>query len=214
MADMNDLEGGGGGSAPTYSGNTPPTSGSGSSYGLNNRDSVSYAPPPVYDSGKSPASKRRVINRHGYQSLLLNAGDVMSNDMLKKSIGVLVAVIIVGAFVLPTNMKVLWLVYGAVVFGAVVSMWLSKNVLSCDDGTPEMRAVSDPIKEGAEGFLHVQYTVSSRSSGICMSHAQSLFSTNLTLYNLRSTIKYLGNCEICNPFIITNNLFISISTTN
>ena len=63
MADMNDLEGGGGGGAPSYSGNTPPTSGSGSSYGLNNRDSVSYAPPPVYDSGKSPASKRRVINR-------------------------------------------------------------------------------------------------------------------------------------------------------
>lgn len=26
-----------------------------------------------------------------------------------------------------------------------------------DDGTPEMRAVSDPIKEGAEGFLKVQY---------------------------------------------------------
>ena len=214
MADMNDLEGGGGGGgAPTYSGNTPPTSGSGSSYGLNNRDSVSYAPPPEYDSGKSPASKRRVSNRHGYQSLLINAGDVMSNSMLQKSVGVLLAVIIIGALALPTNMKVLWLVYGAVVFGAVVSMWLSKNVLSCDDGTQEMRAVSDPIKEGAEGFLHVQYTVS-RSSGICMSHAQSLFSANLTLYTLRSTIQYLGNCEICNPFIITNNLFISISTTN
>ncbi len=26
-----------------------------------------------------------------------------------------------------------------------------------DDGTPEMRAVSDPIREGSEGFLKVQY---------------------------------------------------------
>jgi Na+/H+-translocating membrane pyrophosphatase len=30
-------------------------------------------------------------------------------------------------------------------------------VFSKDDGTPEMRAVSDPIREGAEGFLKVQY---------------------------------------------------------
>ncbi len=31
-----------------------------------------------------------------------------------------------------------------------------------DDGTPEMRAVSDPIKEGSEGFLRVQYNAISR----------------------------------------------------
>ena len=39
------------------------------------------------------------------------------------------------------------------------SLYLSRSVLSCDDGTEEMRAVSDPIREGAERFLRVQYTV-------------------------------------------------------
>lgn len=50
-------------------------------------------------------------------------------------------VLVLGAAIFPLQMRILWLVYGAVVFGAVVSMWLSKNVLSCDEGTKEMRAV-------------------------------------------------------------------------
>lgn len=32
-------------------------------------------------------------------------------------------------------------------------------MLGKDDGTSEMRKVSDPIREGAEGFLRVQYGV-------------------------------------------------------
>jgi len=48
-------------------------------------------------------------------------------------------------------------VFAAVAFGVVSSLYLSQSVLSCDDGTEEMRAVSDPIREGAEGFLSVQY---------------------------------------------------------
>jgi H+-translocating diphosphatase len=58
-------------------------------------------------------------------------------------------------------------------FGAFFSYWLARYyscpivlsshldisyVFSKDDGTAEMRAVSDPIKEGAEGFLRVQYS--------------------------------------------------------
>lgn len=187
MADMNDLEGGGvygGGSAPN-SGNLNVSSG-------NNRglEAPGGYDDYGYDSGK--ASKRTYHRRGGYQSLLVGAAGSMSNAMLQKCIAVLGAVILLGAFALPLQMKILWLVYGAVVFGAMVSMWLSKNVLSCDDGTKEMRAVvrvacrcecsiarriwcwfftprlmlalllsqSDPIREGAEGFLHVQYTVS------------------------------------------------------
>eukprot|EP00579_Thalassiosira_antarctica_P001340 CAMPEP_0201869838 /NCGR_PEP_ID=MMETSP0902-20130614/3202_1 /ASSEMBLY_ACC=CAM_ASM_000551 /TAXON_ID=420261 /ORGANISM="Thalassiosira antarctica, Strain CCMP982" /LENGTH=850 /DNA_ID=CAMNT_0048395393 /DNA_START=72 /DNA_END=2624 /DNA_ORIENTATION=- len=165
MADIGDLEGGGsttnyGGSAPN-SGNYS-SGNSGNSFSFNN--SASSLDPPgggggggsLYDStGKA---KRRTYNRHGYQSLLSGVADSMSNLLLQKCIGVLVVVVVIGAMVFPLQMRILWLVYGAVVFGALVSMWLSKNVLSCDEGTPEMRAVSDPIREGAEGFLHVQYT--------------------------------------------------------
>lgn len=84
-------------------------------------------------------AKRRTYHQ-GYQSLLVGAAGSMSNDLLQKVLGLLVIVVLAGAMVFPLQMKILWLVYGAVVFGAVVSMWLSKNVLSCDDGTPEMRA--------------------------------------------------------------------------
>uniref|UniRef100_A0A6A7G7M3 H(+)-exporting diphosphatase n=1 Tax=Hirondellea gigas TaxID=1518452 RepID=A0A6A7G7M3_9CRUS len=36
--------------------------------------------------------------------------------------------------------------------------WLVKWILAFPDGTPQMRHVSDAIKEGAEGFLRIQYT--------------------------------------------------------
>lgn len=42
--------------------------------------------------------------------------------------------------------------------GALFGHWISKWVLSQDTGTEAMRAVADPIREGAEGFLKVQYT--------------------------------------------------------
>jgi len=56
-------------------------------------------------------------------------------------------------------------VAGAVVYGAIASLWLSSSVLKCDDGTKEMRAVSDPIREGAEGFLNVQYSAIAKFAG-------------------------------------------------
>ena len=58
---------------------------------------------------------------------------------------------------LPIEWCILVLVFAACTFGAIASLWLARNVLQCDDGTPEMRSVSDPIREGAEGFLKVQY---------------------------------------------------------
>ena len=61
-------------------------------------------------------------------------------------------------FVVPIQCPILTLVYASCLFGCFATLWLSKSVLNCDDGTAEMRAVSDPIREGAEGFLHVQYT--------------------------------------------------------
>ena len=59
---------------------------------------------------------------------------------------------------LPIEWCLLTFVFSSCTFGALASMWLSRAVLQCDDGTAEMRAVSDPIREGAEGFLKVQYS--------------------------------------------------------
>lgn len=41
----------------------------------------------------------------------------------------------------------------------VFASWLIKWVLAKDDGTPAMKQVSEPIREGAEGFLKTQYTM-------------------------------------------------------
>lgn len=59
---------------------------------------------------------------------------------------------------LPVAWCILLLVVSSCAFGALASIWLSGVVLKCDDGTAEMRAVSDPIREGADGFLRVQYS--------------------------------------------------------
>lgn len=52
----------------------------------------------------------------------------------------------------PTGAKPIVLVMGICGVGIIVTGWLADSVLSKDDGTPAMRAVSDPIKVG--GYLY------------------------------------------------------------
>eukprot|EP00592_Proboscia_alata_P006128 CAMPEP_0194356134 /NCGR_PEP_ID=MMETSP0174-20130528/3894_1 /TAXON_ID=216777 /ORGANISM="Proboscia alata, Strain PI-D3" /LENGTH=849 /DNA_ID=CAMNT_0039125649 /DNA_START=129 /DNA_END=2678 /DNA_ORIENTATION=+ len=66
---------------------------------------------------------------------------------------------------LSLSSRILLFVYSSCAFGVIASLWLSRNVLQSDDGTAEMRAVSDPIREGAEGFLSVQYSAIAKFAG-------------------------------------------------
>ncbi len=52
---------------------------------------------------------------------------------------------------------VLPLVLAISVLSLVVAAFLARHVLSADTGKPEMRAISDAIREGAEAFLRRQY---------------------------------------------------------
>ncbi len=52
---------------------------------------------------------------------------------------------------------VLPLVLGISVLSLVVAGFLARHVLAADTGKPEMRAISDAIREGAEAFLSRQY---------------------------------------------------------
>jgi Na+/H+-translocating membrane pyrophosphatase len=61
-------------------------------------------------------------------------------------------------------------------------------VFSKDDGSPEMRAVSDPIREGAEGFLRVQYSAIFRM-------AFALAAVILLSYSLRPDSKSQGGVD-------------------
>ncbi len=51
----------------------------------------------------------------------------------------------------------LWIALGVGVLALVVAAWLAKHVISSDAGTPEMQAISNAIREGAEAFLRRQY---------------------------------------------------------
>ena len=53
--------------------------------------------------------------------------------------------------------SVLPLVLGISVLSLVVAWLLARQVLAADTGKPEMRAISDAIREGAEAFLSRQY---------------------------------------------------------
>jgi len=53
--------------------------------------------------------------------------------------------------------NVLPIVLGISILSLVVAAFLAKHVLSADTGKPEMRQISDAIREGAEAFLSRQY---------------------------------------------------------
>ncbi|MGF7181269.1 sodium-translocating pyrophosphatase [Tunturiibacter psychrotolerans] len=51
----------------------------------------------------------------------------------------------------------LWIALGVGVLALVAALMLARAVIASDTGTPEMRAISDAIREGAEAFLRRQY---------------------------------------------------------
>jgi K(+)-stimulated pyrophosphate-energized sodium pump len=52
----------------------------------------------------------------------------------------------------------LWIALIAGVLGLVFALFLARSVLAYDTGTPEMRLISNAIREGAEAFMSRQYT--------------------------------------------------------
>src|SRR6202789_4278476 len=51
----------------------------------------------------------------------------------------------------------LWVALGVGVLALLAALMLARAVIASDTGTPEMRAISDAIREGAEAFLKRQY---------------------------------------------------------
>jgi K(+)-stimulated pyrophosphate-energized sodium pump len=52
----------------------------------------------------------------------------------------------------------LWIAIMAGLLGLVFALFLARSVLAFDSGTPEMRMISNAIREGAEAFMSRQYT--------------------------------------------------------
>jgi len=106
------------------------------------------------DNHPSGKQKKRTKHYHGIRHFTASSNP--------DSVRLYGGIVVFGALCLcpfvPIHWAILTLVFASCLFGCCATLWLGKSVLQNDDGTAEMRAVSDPIREGAEGFLHVQYT--------------------------------------------------------
>ena len=56
------------------------------------------------------------------------------------------------------------LVVSICAYGGVFCHWMRAKILSADTGNDDMRAIADPIRQGSEGFLRVQYEAISKLS--------------------------------------------------
>lgn len=113
--------------------------------------------PLAIPSTPSPSSPKRSVS-HAY------IGNTSTANIKQYTILLLVGTCCCLPF-LDIEWKILMLVYSSCAFGALASLWLCNVVLSVDEGTAEMRNVSDPIREGAEGFLRVQYSAIAKFAG-------------------------------------------------
>lgn len=96
------------------------------------------------------------VNPVGHSTAYCKALDLKTPSAAIAGIG-LVLMLFVSSQIRPIIMVLVICGYGA-----LFSYYLSHWVLSKDEGTAEMREVSIPIREGAEGFLKIQYTTISQ----------------------------------------------------
>lgn len=73
-----------------------------------------------------------------------------------------------------------------------ITITIERFIFSKDDGTPEMRAVSDPIREGAEGFLKIQYTAISRMAVLMALVIMASYSLRPTSQHADGGVDQLG----------------------
>ena len=98
----------------------------------------------------------------GYNRILFTILTTIPSQTLYHTTLILLLSCMIVFFIIPSlslPFRILTLLYTTIALGIMGSLSLSQFVLGCDDGTNEMRNVSNPIREGAEGFLRVQYTV-------------------------------------------------------
>ena len=111
-----------------------------------------------YDGGKS--SKRiKHGGRDPFTALLISSVASLSEGSNAPIVGgVLLCVTAFLAFFGSVAVFVLWVVTAACLWGAVVASWLHGHQSTGGQAAPELRAVADPIRQGAAGFLRVQYS--------------------------------------------------------
>jgi len=157
-----DIEGGGGGIEDGMNRKTTMHAiASSNSLSSNSVDSsYSATAKSVYSSSSSLSDSRKLgfsMDSFIGQMLHPHRASKIQNVAQWVTVGLLLLSFVSMLVLESTLGAILCLIYAACAFGVVVSLILSQVVLSMDDGTAEMKKVSDPILYGASGFLNVQY---------------------------------------------------------
>jgi K(+)-stimulated pyrophosphate-energized sodium pump len=105
----------------------------------------------------------------------------------------------------------LWVALGVGVLALVAALMLARAVIASDTGTPDMRAISDAIREGAEAFLRRQYTTIGE---IAVALALVLFvgyhmSARTSPYALKTVISFLVGA-VCSGLAGFTGMYCSI----
>lgn len=133
-------------------------SGGGSGNGLSMSRDSSVSSMNSYSRSNVSHSYRVSSNISGWNRVIFSFLTKYSPNAIRMMTVVLLCCSFILFMILPLTYRIFVLIYTAVALGVLITLYLSRSVLECDDGTEAMRAVSDPIREGAEGFLSVQYT--------------------------------------------------------
>lgn len=171
-ADVDDLEGGGSGGYAASAAAAPQSSVSTTSLlpsmeiaaaASNSSNSVYPSATNMYDGNKGKRVKHgsdfwaNILTNPQLHAILQQLLGTSSQTLQMAVIALFIGTCLLFPF-FSVAWSILLVVAAACIFGGMAALWLSQSVLSQDEGTPEMRAVSEPIREGAAGFLKVQYT--------------------------------------------------------
>lgn len=113
----------------------------------------------------------------------------------------------------PSDHLFLWIAIGIGVLGLLAALAFARYVIASDAGTPEMRVISDAIREGAEAFMRRQY---STIGAIAIVIAILLYfgygaSPRTAPYALVTVISFLIGA-LCSGFAGYTGMYVSIRT--
>jgi K(+)-stimulated pyrophosphate-energized sodium pump len=113
---------------------------------------------------------------------------------------------------------VLPIVLGISILSLAVAFVLARQVLSADTGTPEMRSISDAIREGAEAFLSRQYRTIAMLAIVCAAAIFGFYWFNKEVPNIKEmgpgtfwkvTLSFLAGA-LCSAVAGYIGMFVSI----
>ncbi len=168
--------------------------GGGNGLTMSRDSSVSSLNSNSYSKSNVSHSYRVSSNISGWNRIIFSFLTKYSPATIKTMTLILLCCSFVLFMILPLTYRILVCIYTAVCLGVLGSLYLSRSVLECDDGTEAMRAVSDPIREGAEGFLSVQYSV-------------SYFLFYIFWYRMNRYQSSIATCQLTAAFFLIPNFF-------